>query len=47
MKTMRLNINGADNRSLILFVARRDIEPLEQLRFDYGDKRASEMFGDN
>jgi hypothetical protein len=45
---MRGHTEGGNmSKALILFVARRDIEPLEELRFDYGDRRCAEMFGDN
>lgn len=32
---------------VVVFKARRDILPFEQLRFDYGDPRAREMFHDD
>ena len=45
MKTTSIILNNTDRPLRVAVMkARRQIEPFEQLRFDYGDKTAHELF---
>lgn len=46
MRVVDLTLDKCDNHRVIVFKARKTIYPLEQLRWDYMDKNAQNMFTD-